>query len=137
MTGFVHTTSVQVRYAETDQMRFVYHANHLVYWEVARTEVLAALGFPYRQLEEEGCAIPVVQIHCDYHAPAHYDDTLVVIVRASMPDRLRLRFAYETRRGSAEGDLITSGWSVHVCMGPSGAARRPPPALATRLRDPT
>ena len=65
MTKPVHETRVTVRYAETDQMKFVYYANHLIYWEVARTECLASWGFPYHELEEKGFAIPVLQSHCD------------------------------------------------------------------------
>jgi acyl-CoA thioester hydrolase len=133
MTEFVHSSAIQVRYAETDAMKFVYYANHLVYWEVARTEALAAIGFPYRELEEQGCAIPVIQAHCEYHAPARFGDTLVVLSRPSLIDRLRVRFEYETRRGTREGILIASGWTHHVCMDARGAPRRPPKELAARL----
>lgn len=133
MTDFVHATTIQVRYAETDAMKFVYYANHLVYWEVARTEALAACGFAYRELEEQGFAIPVIQAHCEYHAPAHFGDSLVVLARPSMIDRLRMRFDYQTRRGTREGTLIASGWTHHVCMDTKGAPRRPPKELAAHL----
>jgi acyl-CoA thioester hydrolase len=133
MTDLVHQTRIRVRYAETDQMRYVYYANHLIYWEVARTEGLAAWGFPYRELEDSGYAIPVLQAHCDYVSPARYDDELVILVRGSMPDKLRLRFDCETRRDSAEGPLIATGWTLHVCMDGIGKPRRPPRELAKRF----
>lgn len=133
MTEFVYSSAIQVRYAETDAMKFVYYANHLVYWEVARTDALAACGFPYRELEEQGFAIPVILAHCQYHAPARFGDTLVVLTKPTMLDRLRLRFDYETRRGTPDGTLIASGWTHHVCMDGNGAPRRPPKALAARL----
>lgn len=136
MTEDVHTSSIQVRYAETDQMKFVYYANHLVYWEVARTETLAAWGFPYQELEEKGYAIPVLQAHCDYLSPARYGDTLKILVETSMVDRLRMRFDYQTRRGTREGDLIATGWTLHVCMDGSGTPRRPPKELAERFTRP-
>ncbi|MEK7392226.1 MAG: thioesterase family protein [Fibrobacterota bacterium] len=133
MTDFVHQSRVRVRYAETDQMRYVYYANHLIYWEVARTECLAAWGFPYQQLEDAGYAVPVLQAHCDYVSPARYEDELVILARGSMPDKLRLRFDYETRRGDADGPLIATGWTLHVCMDQSGKPRRPPKELAERF----
>jgi len=133
VTESVHTTTIQVRYAETDAMKFVYYANHLVYWEVARTEALSALGLPYQDLEAAGYAIPVIQAHCDYLSPARYGDTLAVLAKPSMVDRLRMRFDYETRRGNSDGALIATGWTLHVCMDGNGTPRRPPKELATRL----
>ena len=131
--GSVHITRIRVRYAETDQMRFVYYANHLVYWEVARTECLEAWGFPYPELEASGYAIPVLQAHCDYVSPARFGDELVVVVRTSMPDKLRHRYDYETRRGSPDGQLIATGWTLHVCMDLEGKPRRAPKDLAARF----
>lgn len=133
MTDSVHISRIQVRYAETDAMKFVYYANHLVYWEVARTEALAAWGMPYQELEEKGCAIPVLQAHCDYLSPARYGDTLFVRTLPSLVDRLRLRFDYETRRGAPDGALVATGWTHHVCMDGNGAPRRPPRELAARF----
>lgn len=126
-------TSIHVRYAETDQMRFVYHANHLVYFEVARTEALAAWGLPYAGLEADGIAIPVLQAHCDYLAPARYGDKLVVLMASSMVDRLRLRFDYEIRRGEAEEELVSTGHTVHVCMSMEGRPLRPPANLVAAI----
>jgi acyl-CoA thioester hydrolase len=133
VTESVYTTEIKVRYAETDQMRFVYYANHLVYWEVARTECLAGWGFPYEDLEDRGYAIPVLQAHCDYLSPARYGDTLLVLTRTTMADRLRMRFDYETRRGTADGTLIAKGWTVHVCMDSEGNPRRPPKELVAKF----
>jgi acyl-CoA thioester hydrolase len=126
-------TTVRVRYAETDAMRFVHHANHLVYFEVARTEALAAWGLPYHELEASGCAIPVLQSHCDHVAPARYGDTLAILADCHLVDGLRLRFDYEIRRDDASGPLVTTGHTVHVCMGATGRPRRPPPELLAIL----
>jgi len=127
-------TSIRVRYAETDQMRFVYYANHLVYFEVARTEALAAWGLPYADLEARGYAIPVLQAHCDYVSPARYGDELVVLATCHLVDALRMRFDYEIRRGTPDGDLISTGHTVHVCMSLDGKPRRPHPDLVAALR---
>ncbi len=133
MTESVYETLIQVRYSETDQMKFVYYSRHFEYFEVARTECLAAWGFPYQELEEKGYAIPVLEAHCEYLAPARYGDALVVLTRASSIDRLRLRFDFETRRGGKDGTLIATGWTTHVCMDPSGKPRRPFKELAAKF----
>lgn len=133
-----HRTTIAVRYAETDQMRFVYHANHLVYFEVARTEALARLGLPYAALESRGVAIPVLSVQCDYLAPARYGDDLVVLTVARMLDRVRMRFDYEIRRSSPDGELVSRGHSIHACMDPSGRPIRPPADLVAAIgRTPT
>jgi acyl-CoA thioester hydrolase len=75
----------------------------------------------------------VLQAHCDYLSPARYGDTLVVLSTPSMVDRLRIRFDYETRRGTSNGTLIATGWTLHVCMDSNGAPRRPPKELSERL----
>jgi acyl-CoA thioester hydrolase len=72
--GRRYATRIRVRYAETDQMGFVYYANHLVWFEVARTEALESWGLAYTGLERDGYAIPVLSAHCDYASPARYGD---------------------------------------------------------------
>jgi acyl-CoA thioester hydrolase len=129
----VYDCRIKVRYAETDQMRFVYYANHFVYYEVARTEWLASRGMPYHVLESTGFAIPVLEAHCEYRAPARYGDDLVVRVSPSRVDGLRIRFDYRTYRGSPEGDLLAEGWTVHVCMDREGKPRRPSAELRAIL----
>jgi acyl-CoA thioester hydrolase len=79
------TTTLRVRYAETDQMGVVYHGNYFSWFEVGRVELLRTLGFSYQALEaEEGCMLPVVEASCRYRRPARYDDllTLHTAVRA-------------------------------------------------------
>lgn len=126
---------IKVRYAETDQMRFVYYANHFVYYEVARTEWLASRGMPYHVLESTGFAIPVLEAHCRYRSPARYGDELVVRVAPSI-EGPRIRFDYRTHRGSSDGDLLAEGWTVHVCMDRDGKPRRPSKELLGILATP-
>ncbi len=129
------TTLVKVRFAETDAMRFVYYANHFVYYEVARTDWLAGNGLPYAQLEEEGCGIPVLQAHCDYKRPAHYGDELWIEAVASQVDRVRMRFDYRTHRGGPEGELLATGHTIHACMDRAGRPIRIPPKLLALLAE--
>src|SRR5690348_7753001 len=75
----ISETRLRVRYAETDQMGVVYHANYFVWFEVGRVEMLRQLGFSYRDMEaNDRCCIAVVDARCRYKAPARYDDELIV-----------------------------------------------------------
>ena len=79
MTKPEYVTTLRVRYAETDRMGVVYHANYLVWFEVGRTDLLRGLGWTYREMEESGVMLPVIEAHCEYRRPARYDDPLIVI----------------------------------------------------------
>ncbi len=117
---------VRVTYADTDQMGVVYYANHLVYYERARTELLRAYGLPYAKLESLGVLLPVVEAHCEYHGPARYDDLLTVQAVPELLSGLRLRIHYAMRR---DGELLASGYADHVCMGRDGKPHRMHPEL--------
>ncbi len=94
----IFTTRLRVRYAETDQMGVVYHANYLVWFEVGRVELLRALGLTYRQMEAEGCAMPVVELSCRYRAPARYDEELELETRLVAMRGPLVKFAYRLCR---------------------------------------
>ena len=113
--------TVRVTYADTDQMGMVYHANHLVYYEMARTELLRAYGLPYARLESLGVMLPVIEAHCVYHTPARYDDLLTVQAVPELLSGLRLRIHYALRR---DGELLATGYADHVCVGRDGKPQR-------------
>lgn len=71
-------STIQVRYAETDMMGIVYHANYLLYFEDARTAFLEAIGCPYKELEDAGLMSPVIHFECSYGTPLTYGDTAIV-----------------------------------------------------------
>ncbi|MBV9342285.1 MAG: acyl-CoA thioesterase [Acidobacteria bacterium] len=105
---------LRVRYAETDQMGVVYHANHFVWFEVGRVEFLRQLGFSYREMEQnDGCAIAVVDARCRYRAPARYDDEIIVRTRLKNVRNSAVQFAYELVRAS-DGVLLAEGETVHL-----------------------
>ncbi|HYO63514.1 MAG TPA: thioesterase family protein [Pyrinomonadaceae bacterium] len=115
-----HETSLRVRYAETDRMGVVYHANYLVWFEIGRTEFCRARGFAYRDMEENGNAFLVVaESYCRYKAPAYYDDELVVRTHITELRRRSLRFGYEIFR-LADGQIIAEGETGHVVTDPNG-----------------
>lgn len=106
----MYTTEFQirVRYAETDQMNVVYHANYINYFEVARTEAIRELGFTYREMEAMGVEMPVTEIMIRYLRPAQYDDMLTVKTQLrTLPEKHHIDFYQEIF--NEKGKLITSG----------------------------
>jgi len=124
--------SVTVRYAETDMMGIVYHANYLPWFEVARTQLLREQGFPYRQLEADGYRIPVLDVAAKFIRPAVYDDVLVIVATIREKPMLRIRLEYEVRRGD---ELLATGQSSHAFCDLQGRPTRPPPAFVSRMSE--
>ena len=105
---------IRVRYAETDQMGVVYHANHFVWFEVGRVELLRQLGFSYREMEQDdGCCITVVEARCRYKAPVRYDEEILIRTRLEHVRESLVRFAYQLFREN-DGLLLAEGETTHV-----------------------
>ena len=117
---------VTVRYAETDMMGIVYHANYLPWFEIGRTTMLKEIGIPYRQLETEGYRLPVLEITAKYTRPAVYDDTLTIVTTMNEKPLLRIRLDYEVRRGE---ELLATGNSIHAFVDLQGRPVRPPASV--------
>ncbi|WP_160068973.1 acyl-CoA thioesterase [Sphingobacterium bovisgrunnientis] len=92
---FVHEEKIRVRYAETDQMGYVYYGNYAAYYEVARTEMLRKTGFSYKELEEMGVMMPVLEMNIKYSQPAKYDELLTIKVIIKEKPSVRIKFEYE------------------------------------------
>jgi acyl-CoA thioester hydrolase len=106
-------------------MGVVYYANYLVWFEVARTDLLRRAGWTYREMEEAGFALPVIEAHCDYRQSARYDDELDIETAGSQVSAVRVRFDYRVIR-AADARLLASGHTVHASLDPSGRPRRLP-----------
>jgi acyl-CoA thioester hydrolase len=107
-------TRVRVRYAETDQMGVVYHANYFIWFEIGRVEYLRQLGFSYRDMEkDDGCFIAVVDARCRYKAPARYDDELIVRTHIRNARESLIHFGYKLLR-AGDGTLLAEGETTHV-----------------------
>lgn len=115
--SFVAEARLRVRYAETDQMGVVYHSNYIIWFEVGRVELLRSLGYTYREMEKDGCHLPVVEVKCRYKAPANYDDQIIVRTRMMNLRSSLIHFGYEVVR-EADGTLLATGETVHVVVGP-------------------
>ena len=121
--------SIRVIYGDTDQMGVVYYANHFRYFERGRSELFRCYGGSYRQMEEEGLKLPVVEAQCRYRAPAHYDDLLKLQVWVEELKRASITFAYELRRDNEEA-LLATGKTTHICISKNGRATRLPDSIA-------
>jgi acyl-CoA thioester hydrolase len=107
-------TRIRVRYAETDQMGVVYHANHFVWFEIGRVELLRQFGFSYRDMEhDDQCFIAVVDARCRYKSPAHYDDEVMVRTRLKNVRESVIHFTYELVR-SSDNVLLAEGETTHI-----------------------
>jgi len=112
----VNETRLRVRYAETDQMGVVYHANYFVWFEVGRVELLRQLGFSYREMERnDGYGIAVIDARCRYKAPARYDDELVLRTQIKYVRETMVQFDYELFRAE-DGTLLAEGDTTHVVV---------------------
>jgi len=121
-------TTVRVRYAETDRMGVVYYANYFVWFEVARADLLRTLGWSYREMEETGVHLPVIEAQCEYRRPARYDDEIEVRTEGRLTSPIRLEFAYQlTVKGQLE--TAAAGRTVHAALGRDGRPCRLPERL--------
>ncbi len=107
-------TQIRVRYAETDQMGFMYHGNYAAYYEVARVEAFRELGFPYKKMEAEGVGMPVLDMHMKFNGPARYDDLLTV--KLMLPDLPRARIVFEYEISNEAGKIINTGMTTLAFM---------------------
>jgi acyl-CoA thioester hydrolase len=124
---------VRVRYAETDQMGVVYHANYFVWFEVGRVEFIRQMGLDYKSMEqEENALIAVVEANARYKAPARYDDELIVRTTLAGVRGPIVRFRYSVLR-AADEMLLCEGETVHVVVGRDMKVREMPQRYVDRF----
>ncbi|MBP7166984.1 MAG: acyl-CoA thioesterase [Bacteroidia bacterium] len=129
---YLSETKVRVRYAETDKMSYVYYGNYASYFEVARVEALRDLGMSYRQMEEEGFMLPVLEYKVKYFKPALYDDLLTIRTKIPVMPSVRIVFQYEIF--NAENTLLTSAETTLVFIErSSGRPCKAPAELLSKL----
>jgi acyl-CoA thioester hydrolase len=116
-----------VRYAETDQMGVVYHANYLIWMEVARTGLCAQLGFRYREMEADGVLLAVTEARCRYLSAAKYDDEVTITAILTETNRRFVAFDYEI---SCEGRKVATGQTRHIFLSPELRPTRLPDKYA-------
>jgi acyl-CoA thioester hydrolase len=134
-TGVVCESRLRVRYAETDQMGVVYHANHFIWFEIGRVEYMRQLGFTYRDMEREhDCFIPVVDARCRYKSPARYDDEIIVRTHLKNVRESAIHFGYELVR-AGDGQLLAEGETTHLIIDAKMKAAALPPNILKVFRE--
>jgi acyl-CoA thioester hydrolase len=114
---YASTTQVRVRYGETDQMGYLYYGYYALYYEVGRAEAIRQLGFTYRELEEMGIVMPVVELNSQYFRPALYDDLVTVkTILKQMPDGPKISFHSELY--NEQEQLLNKGVTTLVFYDP-------------------
>jgi acyl-CoA thioester hydrolase len=121
-----HEIAVRVRYAETDRMGFLHHANYLVYFEMGRTELLRQRGLSYREVEDAGHFLVIIDIGCKYRKPAFYDDLLVIRTTVQRITHVKIEHRYQVFR---DGTLLAEGHSTLACVDREGRPQRLPESL--------
>jgi len=128
-----HETEIRVRYAETDQMGIVHHANYLVWFESGRSDFCRARGFSYKEMEEKEDALMVVaESYCRYKSPAFYEDELIVRTRVEEVRSRSLRFIYEIFRPS-DGTTLAEGETLHLVTDNNKRVRSLPESYKDKL----
>lgn len=128
-------TPVRVRYADTDQMKFVYYGKFFEYFEQGRSDLLRSIGLPYPEIEAMGLILPVVEAHASYKQPAKYDDLINIVTYLREPPVARVRLDYEVFR-EGETELLVDGYTIHsfVNAGTGRPTRAPAQFLDTLQR---
>jgi acyl-CoA thioester hydrolase len=121
--------TVRVRYAETDRMGLLHHANYIIYFELARTEMLRKRGVSYRDIEDGGFFLVMVDIGCKFKRPAYFDDLLTVRTVVERVTHVKIVHRYEVRK---DGVLIAEGHSTLACVDREGR----PQALPALFQEP-
>lgn len=112
-----HEMTIRVRYAETDRMGLLHHANYFVYFEMGRTELLRGRGVTYREMEDSGHLLVIVDIACKFRRPAYYDDVLVLRTMVERVTHVKIVHRYEIRRDAL---LLAEGGSTLACVDREG-----------------
>lgn len=110
---FTVDTYIRVRYKETDKMGVVHHSNYYVYFEVGRTEFMREMGLSYKEMEDMGYMMPVIETHCYYKHPVGYDDEIIVTTKMGKFKGARIVLEYEIKKKDYN-TLIVYGSTVHA-----------------------
>jgi len=131
---YIAETQLRVRYAETDQMGYVYYGHYAAYYEVGRVEALRKLGFSYRQLEDMGIMMPVLESKIRYLKPARYDELLTIKVIIPVMPAVKMNFTYEITNEKKE--LINKGETTLVFIDMAKNKPRRLPEIMKTLFEP-
>ena len=106
-------TEIRIRYADTDQMQFVYNGKYLEFFEVGRTELVRSTGLSYKKIESEGYQLPLVEAHLEYISAAFYDDVLIIESFLKEIPKFKMKLEYKIYR-KENNELVTEGYTEHI-----------------------
>ena len=130
----IHKTEIRVRYADTDQMKFVYNGKYFEYFEVGRTEMLRENGLPYNLIESKGFLLPVLETFARFIIPAKYDDMIIVESKVKEYPAFRIHIDYLIKR-KVTNELLVEGFTEHVFIKEeSRKPMRPPDFFVQAMR---
>ena len=121
--------TIRVRYAETDRMGLLHHANYLVYFEQGRTELLRSLGLAYKDLEDQGYLLVLTRAEIRYRSPARYDELLTLRTTVVRTTAVRIDHRYELLR---DGTLVAEGSTTLACVDREGRVQALPKIFTER-----
>ncbi len=121
-----HEIVVRVRYAETDRMGLLHHSNYFVFFEMGRTEMLRDRGISYREIEDSGHLLVIIDIGCKFKRPAYYDDLLTLRTTVTRVTHVKIVHGYQVFR---DGVLLAEGHSTLACVDRDGKPQALPPSL--------
>jgi acyl-CoA thioester hydrolase len=121
-----HEISIRVRYAETDRMGLLHHANYFVYFEMGRTELLRQRGLSYKDVEDGGHFLVIVDVQCKFKKPAYYDDLLTLRTTVARVTHVKIVHTYQVLRA---GQLLAEGQSTIACVDRDGRPQALPETL--------
>jgi acyl-CoA thioester hydrolase len=131
MLQFTH--ELRVRYADTDRMGYVYYGNYATYFEVARVEMLRNLGISYRDLEDSGVMLPVLEYQTKFFNPAYYDENITIKVEVRELPSVRITFHYKAY--NEKGKQLNSAYTTLVFVDvKTGKPTKPPEDLISKFK---
>ncbi len=131
---YTHKTELRVRYGETDQMKYAYYGVYAQYFEVGRVELLRSLGITYKELEELGFALPVVNYNINYKKPAFYDDKLTIETSIKETPSIKIIFNYRTL--NEKGEVLNTAETTLVFVdSDTGKPCLPPDILIDKFKE--
>jgi len=125
------SSQIRVRFAETDAMGVVYHANYLHWFEVARVHLMDSIGLPYIDLANQGTHLPVIEAHVNYKSPAKFDDKVDILAFIKDTPSLRIKIHYEV---TCKNNLLCTGHTTHVFINEKGMPIKPPKHFIDSLK---
>ncbi|KAB2908320.1 MAG: acyl-CoA thioesterase [Ignavibacteriales bacterium] len=125
-------TTIRIRYADTDQMKYVYNGKYLEFFEVGRTELIRDLGMSYKSFEEAGYMLPLYDAYVKYHSPAFYDEVIEIESTLNQKPMARLRIDYTIRVGDR---VIATGYTQHAFISAETGKPTRSPEIFNKLID--